>query len=341
MNPRNVRHSRASAGRSALLAIVIATAVALALPVDALAGATGLPSSGRSTLTAQQLGADLSAGARTRTVPADLSPALAIAWRATPVIVRDGCNVPRAGVKSRGCVFGDKKSQTTVVLFGDSHAAAWFPALDEISDQQHWRLVVLTKDGCPPAEIKVAAWFRRGAPYWECSVWRANAEAQIARLHPALVIMSEARYLEEPETTPAAGASIEGTWLDGLASIFGLLRESAGHVVFMSHSPTLSRRAPACVTSHRSNVRFCSTSLATATRLPDVKAQELQIADQEHVTTIDPTPWFCTPTTCPVIANHILLYRDNAHMVPEWSHFIAPMVENAILPIVRSRPRQG
>ena len=336
------RHSAASAGRSTLVALVIAAAVASALPVGALGSvAAGPKRSGRPTLTAQRLEADLVAGARTRRIPADLSPPLAVAWTATPVIARDGCNVPRDGVKSRGCVFGDTKSHTTVVLFGDSHAAAWFPALDEISRQQHWRLVVLTKDGCPPAEVKIAAWFRHGAPYWECSVWRANAEAQIARLHPALVIMGEARYLEVPETTPVGGASGETTWLNGLASIFGFLRQSASHVVFMSDSPTLNQRAPACVASHRTDVQFCSTSLATATRLPDVKAQELQIAAQDHVTAIDPTGWFCTPTTCPVIVNHTLLYRDNAHMVPEWSHFLAPLLAGAIVPVLRPRPGQG
>ena len=70
------RHSAASAGRSTLVALVIAAAVASALPVGALGSvAAGPKRSGRPTLTAQRLEADLVAGARTRRIPADLESA--------------------------------------------------------------------------------------------------------------------------------------------------------------------------------------------------------------------------------------------------------------------------
>ena len=39
-------------------------------------------------------------------------------------------------------------------------------------------------------------------PYRECTDWRTSAMAQIAALHPALVIAAEARSLEEPEARP-------------------------------------------------------------------------------------------------------------------------------------------
>ena len=54
-------------------------------------------------------------------------------------------------LKSDPCIYGATTSHTSVVLFGDSHAAAWFPALDLISKQQHWRLVIFTKDVVPTA----------------------------------------------------------------------------------------------------------------------------------------------------------------------------------------------
>jgi hypothetical protein len=223
-----------------------------------------------------------------------------------------------------------------VVLFGDSHAGVWFPALQTISGQQHWRLVDLTKDGCSAADVAIAAWFRDGAPYWECSLWRTRARAQIIRLHPSLVVMSEARYIEEPEARPMAGVpDDEGSaWLDGLAATFAFLRRWSTHVVFISDVPTLSVFAPACVSSHKSDVRPCTTSPIAATLLPDVKAAELRLAKADRVTAIDPTPWFCTPTTCPVIVDHMILYRDNAHMVPAWSRFIAPVLADSIVPIM-------
>jgi hypothetical protein len=66
-----------------------------------------------------------------------------------------------------------------------------------------------------------------------------------------------------------------------------------------------------------------------------VKAQELRIARRAGIARIDPTSWFCTRSGCPVIVGNILLHRDRAHMVPAWSRFIAPVLEDAIHRAVR------
>jgi hypothetical protein len=228
------------------------------------------------------------------------------------------------------------------VLFGDSHAAYWFPALDLISRQEHWRLVLVTKDGCPAAEVNIAAWFRHGGPYPECTEWRASAMKQIAELHPALVILTEARFLEVPEARPLAGVlgGHGSAWLNGLAAIFSFLKRSAGHVLFISDVPTLNQSAPDCLARHMQNVESCATKRSAAIRLPDVKRREIDLATRMRVKVVDPSSWFCTSTTCAVIVGNLLLYRDTAHMEPAWSRFIAPVLAEALLAdISRSPPR--
>jgi hypothetical protein len=44
------------------------------------------------------------------------------------------------------------------------------------------------------------------------------------------------------------------------------------------------------------------------------------------VTTIDPTPWFCTTTTCPVIVRNVLVYRDVSHITATYSRLLAPLL---------------
>jgi hypothetical protein len=122
------------------------------------------------TLTASRLSHELAVAARMRKVPARLDPPLTAASAAKPVITRNGCHDGRAGVRIRECIYGDRSSHTSIVLFGDSHAAAWFPALDLIGRQRHWRLVVMTKSGCPPAEVDIV---REGVPYRQCPRWRS------------------------------------------------------------------------------------------------------------------------------------------------------------------------
>lgn len=281
-------------------------------------------------LTPAQLHADLADGAKTVGVPSNLQPTLDTATKALPLIVTNGCHLQHPGVRSKPCIYGDTTSSTSVVLFGDSHAAAWFPALDLISQEQQWRLVDITKAGCSPAVVNIDF---AGSIYSNCTTWRRNAERQIAALHPALVIVAWARYIEEPEARPLGGVptGYGSTWLDGVAAIFKFLHHHATHTLFISDGPTLGQWAPDCVSGHLSDVRPCMSSVRSATRLPGVKAGELALAKRKHIARLDPTPWFCTPKVCPVIVGNILLYRDNAHMTPQWSEFIAPVLGNYVV----------
>jgi hypothetical protein len=329
--------------RRPALRLVAAALVATSLTVVSFSGALAAPRpgpavaapTGGTRLTVSQLAADLRRGANTRKVPADLDPPLSKAADARPLIANNGCSLFESGVKSKPCIYGATKSHTSVVLFGDSHAATWFPALDRISKQRHWRLVDFSKAACPPPEV-VVLWF--GTTYPECPLWRANALKSIAEMHPALVVMAGARYqsaLVRP--LPGVPTGHGNTWLNGLAATFVFLRKHAQHVVFISDVPTMKESAPECVSDHMSDVTACTTERSHAIFLPQVKAAELALARQEHISTIDPTSWFCTPTRCPVIVGNIILYRDNAHMIPQWSRFIAPVLSDALRPIMAPR----
>ena len=94
-----------------------------------------------------------------------------------PVLYADGCHLDYEHVTSPECVFGDPLAATTVVLFGDSHAAHWFPALERIASEERWRLVSLTKSGCPSVDVAIRD-LRIGRRYVECETWRHNSLAR-------------------------------------------------------------------------------------------------------------------------------------------------------------------
>ena len=326
-------------GGGALAAATLGVVViggSLVAPLTSRAATSRIWPRATTSLTAAKLAADLDAAARSHRVPSGLQPPLATAAKALPLIVTNGCHLQHAGLRSKPCVYGDVHSATTVVLFGDSHAATWFPALQQLSDRDHWRLVILTKAGCPPVEVNIALTTQGHTPYPQCDTWRRNAEAQIAALHPALVVVSWARYLEYPEASALAGvpATTGSAWGNGVAAIFGFLRGAAAHVVFISDTPTLAQLDPDCVSAHLTSVQRCATSRRAATLRPQVKQQEIALARAAHIDVIDPISWFCSPTTCPAVVGDILLFRDNAHMVPTWSRFIAPVLGDALRPIM-------
>ena len=328
-------------GKRQRIPVVAAALLATSLVTSAWVGVAGgaraaPPAHAGQTLTASRLAADLRAGVQTKQAPPKFDPPLSRAGKAKPIITTNGCNLTHAALRSKPCLYGDRNSHTYVVLFGDSHAAVWFPALNLISQQRHWRLAIFTKDGCPPVEVNIAAWFRHGGAYSECTRWRNSAKSQIASLHPLLVVVTTATYLEYPEARPEPGVptGYGSTWQNGLAATFGFLHRVAQHVIFISDTPTLGQWAPGCVSRHLSDVRRCTTRRGAAILLPKVRTKEIGLARQKSVSAIDPIPWFCTPTTCPAIVGNILIYRDNAHMTPTWSRFIAPVLADAIAPIV-------
>ena len=323
-----VRRPGLGLGAAGLLAAIAVAIVAVSgslvaplVPTAAPARLTALDNSA-----SPSLQADLIAGARTIKVPSNLRPRLTGLSSAAPRIIADGCELGPGRDQIKPCSYGDAGSPTTVVLFGDSHAGHWFDALTWISKQRHWRLVVMTKEGCTAAEVTLL----HGSDK-ECPEWREAAKARIAALHPALVIVSWARWME-PWAGQKAGVptGYGGPWQDGVAAIFQFLRRSAKQVTFISDTPYPEHSAPDCVAGHLSDVRPCSRPRSDSTVLPAIKAAELRIAKQEHVNSIDPTSWFCTPKVCPVIVGNLLVYHDKSHMTPQWSRFIAPVLSAAL-----------
>lgn len=318
--------------------------VATSLAVVALAGPVFAPLSagpavaalnrGQIQLTPAALARDLQRGTRTRRVPSNLVPPLGKAVNDISLVARNGCLVVNDRLTtSPSCVFGHRSSHKTVVLFGDSHAGAWFTGVNTLSKRNHWRLVFLGKSGCPAAEVSV---IREHKPYSACVTWRHYAERRIAKLHPALVIVTSAQYLGSASRIPGTGTGHGSTWLNGTAATFKTLSRAAQRVVYIADGPKLRQPGAYCVSAHMSDVRPCMVSRRNAFAWPQARQSELRIARSDGITGIDPASWFCTPTRCPVIVGNILVYRDAQHMTPEWSNFLVPVLAAKIVPVMRA-----
>src|SRR3954468_19737332 len=103
-----------------------------------------------------------------RALPSGLTPSLGTAVDDVPASYLDGCHSKPGQTRAKVCTYGDKMASVKVLLFGDSHAAAWLPALDAIGKRQHWRILSLTKSACPLPMVKVAV---RGEVAPDCATW--------------------------------------------------------------------------------------------------------------------------------------------------------------------------
>src|SRR5207247_432804 len=66
-------------------------------------------------------------------LPDNLQPALLMARNDKPRLGADGCQTPITESRLRDCVYGDAAAPTTVIVFGDSHAEMWLPAIQALA----------------------------------------------------------------------------------------------------------------------------------------------------------------------------------------------------------------
>ena len=255
-----------------------------------------------------------------RTVPANLDPPLdqAQADQARPIL--DGCHVSWQGTHSGPCLYGSTTSRTTVVLFGDSHAAQWFPALDRAAKARRWRLVSLTKTTCPP--VQLSFWSPvLGRPFRECDQWRANMLQRIRAERPAVVVLGAARHYGDVYRFQVYGPG----WLSGLADTVRTVRAAGARVVVLGPTPKPRVDVPDCLAEHLRHAIACTTPRAVAVNAAGLRAERRAVLAAGGAY-LDVTPWLCTRATCAVMVGNLLAYRDDNHLTTTYTTWLSPLV---------------
>ncbi|MEV0648935.1 SGNH hydrolase domain-containing protein [Phytomonospora sp. NPDC050363] len=260
-------------------------------------------------------------------LPSNLSPALGEIKDHRSAVYRDGCHTDYDSSRVKACAYGDPASERVVVLFGDSHAAQWFPALDRLARDGGWRLVSLTKASCKVAAVTIV---RAGEDYTSCDAWRAAALETVAGLRPSLVIASSSDAGDLAHPGPDALAD----WTSGYRRTFEALTATGAEVAVLLDTAWPPGDAVECAARHPLDLDACTGDVASATRDP---LRRKAIADAAGtVQVIDPVPWMCAESgACPVVVGDTFVYRDDSHLAEAYAAAIAPVLGariDALLP---------
>ena len=227
-----------------------------------------------------------------------------------PAVYGDGCHVNYGETKSGYCTYGDKESSSTIVLYGDSHAAQWFPTLEKMATERGFKLVSLTKSACPAVDAKRPD---QGAfKMVHCTKWRENSIKRIAEIQPLAVITSSFQYF-----TPAnSSISRAQWWNEGQRKLLKGLRGSTNNLIYISDTPRPLRDIPNCLASRDSKV--CdSTERSRVSVIPGFDV-------------INPNPWLCS-SYCPAIVEGTVAYRDASHISVDMALKLLPKLEAALI----------
>ena len=261
-------------------------------------------------------------------VPDNVRPSLMSAKNDVGLIYGDDCHVYYDSEVSTDCVYGDPDGTITVALWGDSHAAQWFPALDAIASAHGWRLLSLTQGGCPYLEVTV--WNRSdNAVFRHCEPWRTSVRAYLVEQGVDVVFLSQHYGLRAADTREAIPVS---TWQAQLPPLLASLIADGIHPVVIADSPNPPDDVPQCVAEHRRQIQVCNATL------DDPAANDITAAIVATATAtsgaagvIDPNRWLCVNGTCPVVVGDILAYRDGDHLSNTFVAWLFPVLEALIV----------
>ncbi|MET0426804.1 MAG: SGNH hydrolase domain-containing protein, partial [Actinoplanes sp.] len=247
-----------------------------------------------------------------RTLPADLTPALADT-AADLGFDNEQCEAGPAADRIEPCVFGDRASAIKVILYGDSHAGMWLPPMIQIADRLHWRLMFFGKPGCPA--VRLTVWNQRaGRRFEECDRFRDSVTERIKAERPDLVVLTNGSF--EPKSD--RGVLVTPVqWQTAVREMVGSLRLLSSRVVVLGDIPVLAESGPECLAAHPADVAACGTSRNAATERV-WHAAEQDAARESGAGYVSVLPWLCSAVCTPVIGN-VTVYRNRFHLTATYA----------------------
>jgi peptidoglycan/LPS O-acetylase OafA/YrhL len=261
-------------------------------------------------------------------LPGNLTPGLQNAISDMPIIYKNNCHAGFSAVRPKKCVFGDETSSVVVGLYGDSHAAQWFPAFEKVAIKRKWKLITYTKRGCPPAEIPTFSSVL-GKVYKECAPWRRNVLDQMVADGVQVVFVAHFERLLSASTRKPMW---QKEWREGLQGTVTEIESRGMKTVLMQDTPYPGQDIPTCLSRSYTNIQQCSPSVGAAYR--DDMNEMLVDFDRAGQQVLWVKDWFCISTLCPTVVGNVLVYRDDNHMTVTFASLIAPLLDAATFEFV-------
>jgi hypothetical protein len=264
-----------------------------------------------------------------RRMPRGLRPDPAAAYWDRPANYDDECHSDQFDLELHTCEFGDLRSDRIVVLFGDSHALQWLPALTGPAKRQGWRVVTLTKAACPPARILSGR--KEPIAGTSCERWREKALRWIEVNEPQVALLaagSRIYKLVDGRGERIPDEDRTARWQRGLARVLAEIPDATQAVV-LADTPYLGINPATCLTEDPSDLSACSTS-RTASIDSAFDAAERATTETAGATYADLTSVVCPYSPCPVVIGDVLVYRNRDHITATYAQQLAPSMRSVV-----------
>jgi peptidoglycan/LPS O-acetylase OafA/YrhL len=236
------------------------------------------------------------------------------------------------------CTFGSPESPTHIVLFGDSHAAQWFDALNQLAEREHWILTTVLKLGCAAVDVNPGMGIDADV---ECIEWRDKAIHDIVALKPSLVVLGSAtNKLDRPENPDVhAGSRLVADVREGVLRTLRPLRASGARLALLRDTPEFPFDVTSCLGRAERHSWYpdgvCDMPSARVLDPQILVAETSAVASLPNVKLIDLTNGLCPHDVCKAVVNGMVMYRDTHHLAGRSAQILEPMLDRQIAAALR------
>jgi peptidoglycan/LPS O-acetylase OafA/YrhL len=229
------------------------------------------------------------------------------------------------------CTYGNKAGEYTVVLVGDSHGSALFPAIDEVAKAHGWKLLPYVKIDCPFVDIPVIE-YNSKVEYTQCATWNDNILAKLNANPPDLIIVHMSRWVYNARSEDG-GYGAHGR---AMAREMEKLPASS-HVVMITDIPDpWNFSVPECLSAYLSDYRKCNYARSVAFNSYYGKREEIA-SEESGVPLIDLAQAICPGTgTCPVVMDGMIMFRDQHHLTATYAASLGPEIDRQLTALLNA-----
>ena len=272
----------------------------------------------------------ISAAMKITKLPANLTPSLTNARTDKSEWLKETnpCSIDFADVRVPSCLGGDPNGTKLIILYGDSHASMWMPAIDAIAKKNGYRVELYAKLACPLIEAPVWS-YQLNRPFSECIQWQQLVLPKIKNAKPDLLIVTD-QWKPAVVNGEKSDFDTETLWEKEFPKALATLNSYAKKLVVIGNNPSMTTDSINCVSKPGATISICA-SVRTKADNNAINKIEQAAAISVKATFIDTVAWACDAYMCPAIIDNKLVYFDQWHFTATYVDWLTPSLAKALM----------
>lgn len=259
--------------------------------------------------------------------------------RDLPRIYKERCHADQKKTIPEKCIYGHPGSDKKIFLIGDSHAAHWFPPLEEFANEFGYALYNRTKSACIGINIETfnRQWKRL---YHECEAWRNAVYEEIIQQKPALVVMgnSSAHRVFLPDVGRlAADDENKRLLVESEKNTVRRLLDAGTKVALMVDMPWFKEDPVDCLLSNPGKTNVCRWLREVSYRKSRSPWSNGEVDWGENVAFLDFSDAACWDNYCYAASASFPNFRDRHHITTALASSLSPGFSKALGALLNNR----